>query len=123
MVRLVGGLFRDRIDDPAAALAFWQGAIKALRPESWKAECEIEAADIALNELLQAEPAKALLDSAQARLGQGGSRSSRAASTGSGATGTPARETGRRPGPPTTVPRPRGTTGSRPSSRTPGAGP
>ena len=64
--------FRDRLDDPDAALAFWQGAVKVLRPESWKAECEIEAADIALNELLQTEPAKALLDSAQARLGQGG---------------------------------------------------
>ena len=32
-MRLVGGLFRDRIDDPAAALAFWQGAIKAVGPD------------------------------------------------------------------------------------------
>jgi len=72
VVRLVGGLLRDRVDDPAAALGFWQEAVKALRPEAWKAECEIEAADIALNDLVQAEPAKALLDSAARRLGQGG---------------------------------------------------
>ena len=93
MVRLVGGLFRDRIDDPAAALAFWQAAMKVLRPESWKAECEIEAADIALYELLQPEPAKKLLDSARLDWGRGRSRSSQAASTGSGATGMLARGT------------------------------
>ena len=72
VVRLVGGLLRDRIDDPTAALGFWQGAVKALRPESWKAECEIEAADLSLNELLQAEPAKKWLDSAAATPWAGG---------------------------------------------------
>jgi TolA-binding protein len=72
VVRQVGALLRDRLDDPKTAFAFWQGAIKALRPEPWKAECEVEAADVALNLLLRQEEAKRLLDSASARLGHGG---------------------------------------------------
>ena len=71
-VRLVGDLLRDKVDDPKAAVAFWEGAVKVLRPEAWKAEFEIEAADASLNLLLQAEHAKKLLDSAAARLGQPG---------------------------------------------------
>lgn len=70
-VRLVGDLLRDKVDDPKAAVAFWEGAVKVLLPETWKAEFEIEAADNALNQLLQADHAKKLLDSAAARLGQG----------------------------------------------------
>lgn len=72
VARRVGGLLRDRLDDPEAALAFWQGAATALGPGIWKAECEIEAADIALNDLLKAETAKPLLSSATARIKQGG---------------------------------------------------
>ena len=71
-VRLVGDLLRDKLDDPKAAVAFWEGAVKVLRPETWKAEFEIEAADNSLNQLLQTDLAKKLLDSAAARLGQGG---------------------------------------------------
>ena len=48
VVRLVGGLLRDRVDDPKAAVAFWEKAVKVLRPEPWKAEFEIEAADVSL---------------------------------------------------------------------------
>jgi len=70
VVRLVGGLLRDRLDDAATALSFWQEAVKVLRPAVWKAECEIEAADLAINDLAHAEPAKALLDSAAKRLGK-----------------------------------------------------
>jgi PKD repeat protein len=72
VVRLVGVLLRDRLDDPASALAFWKGAAKALGPEAWKAECEVEAADVALNMLLKDKEAKGLLESASARLGNGG---------------------------------------------------
>ena len=74
VVRLVGGLLRDQLDDPEGALTFWQKAVKVVGPGPWKAECEIEAADVALNVLIRAEPAKALLDSATARLSQGGER-------------------------------------------------
>jgi PKD repeat protein len=71
-VRLVGVLLRDRLDDPTAALAFWQGAAKVLEPGAWKAECEVEAADVALNMLLKDKDVKGLLESASARLGNGG---------------------------------------------------
>jgi TolA-binding protein len=70
-VRLAGGLLRERIDDPASASAFYKGAVKVLKPELWKAECEIEAADLALSELLRTDEAQTLLASAAARLGQG----------------------------------------------------
>lgn len=66
-VRIVSGLLRDRLDDPEAALNFLQKAAAILGPESWKAECEVEAADIALNDLLRTGSAKTLLDSATAR--------------------------------------------------------
>ena len=68
LARLVGTLLRDRVDDAPAAYAFWQDAAKALKPSAWKAECEIEAADLAINDLAHAEPAKALLDAATKRL-------------------------------------------------------
>jgi tetratricopeptide (TPR) repeat protein len=71
VARLVGSLLRDRVDDPEAALGFWQQAAQLLRPGPWKAECEIEAADLALHDLLRAEAARTLLDSATARLHQG----------------------------------------------------
>jgi tetratricopeptide (TPR) repeat protein len=70
--RLVGGLLRDAEDDPEAAFAFWQAALKTLRPEAWKAECELEAADLALGTLLKPGPAKVLLDSAAVLLARGG---------------------------------------------------
>jgi tetratricopeptide (TPR) repeat protein len=72
LVRLAGGLLRNRMGDSSDALALWQGAVKVLKPEPWKAECEIEAADLALNELLQVDTPRGLLESAAARLGQGG---------------------------------------------------
>ena len=75
VVRMVGELLRDKLDDPEGAFHFWQKASKVVEPGPWKAECEIEAADIALDALLQAGPAKALLDSATACLKQGGQAS------------------------------------------------
>ncbi len=61
-------MLRERLDDAAGAFRFWQEAVKKLRSEAWKAECEIEAADLAINDLAHAEPAKTLLDSATKRL-------------------------------------------------------
>jgi PKD repeat protein len=72
VVRHVGILLRDRLDDPMGAVAFWQGAVRVLGPELWKAECEVEAADVALNMLLKDREAKNLLDSASTRLANGG---------------------------------------------------
>ncbi len=67
LVRLVGSLLRDRVDDATGAFRFWQEVARALKPSAWKAECEIEAADLAINDLAHAEPAKALLDAATRR--------------------------------------------------------
>jgi TolA-binding protein len=70
LARTVGNLLRDRLDDPDYAMAFWQQAATVLGPAAWKAECEIEAADVALDDLLKPETARKLLDSATARMSQ-----------------------------------------------------
>jgi tetratricopeptide (TPR) repeat protein len=69
VAREVGPLFRYRLDDPEAAQTFWQGAAKVLGPDQWKAECEVEAADILLNDLLRPADAKPLLEAATGRRG------------------------------------------------------
>jgi len=71
-VRLVSGMLHDRLDDPQGARTFLEGSVKALRPEAWKTECEIRAADLALHDLLAPQAARKLLDSATPRLGTGG---------------------------------------------------
>jgi tetratricopeptide (TPR) repeat protein len=68
LVKLVGPMLRDRLDDSAGALEVWQAAVKAMRREQWKAECELAAVDICLADLDQRKEARALLDSATARL-------------------------------------------------------
>jgi TolA-binding protein len=68
LAALVAPLLRDRLDDPASAQAVWQAAGRAVEREAWKAECEIEGADICLNDLLQRGEAKPLLDAAAGRL-------------------------------------------------------
>jgi PKD repeat protein len=68
LVRVVGPLFRDRLDDPEGALSVWQAAAKAIRREDGKLRCEAEAADILLHDLLRPREAKVPLDSATGRL-------------------------------------------------------
>jgi PKD repeat protein len=70
LARLVGPLLRDRLDDSAGAAAAWQGAARTLRQGRLKAECELEAADILINDLLQHAPAEGLLKAAATRVGQ-----------------------------------------------------
>lgn len=66
LVGLVGPLLRDTLDDPEGALAVYKAAAgsKAEISPARRASYEIEAADIALNDLLRADVAKTLLDSA-----------------------------------------------------------
>lgn len=65
ILQLAVPIVRDRLDDPQAALALCQEALKALKNPAWRAEGAAIAADIAINELLQADAAvKALLDGA-----------------------------------------------------------
>jgi tetratricopeptide (TPR) repeat protein len=66
--RVVGELLRDRLADPATALVFWRDLAGVVGSGADKAECEIEAADLALNVLLRAAEAKPLLDSATPKL-------------------------------------------------------
>jgi len=70
LVQLVGPLLRDTMDDPETALAAWKTTASATAEiaPARRAACELEAADIALNDLLRAGEAKHLLDSATARL-------------------------------------------------------
>ena len=74
LVNLVGPLLRDTLDDPASALAAWKAAATTrgeIAPAK-RAAYALEAADIALGDLLQAGDAKPLLDSAAAHLKSGG---------------------------------------------------
>jgi len=70
LVQLVGPLLRDTMDDPETALAAWKAAASGMAEitPARRAAYELEAADIALNDLLRAGEAKPLLDSATARL-------------------------------------------------------
>jgi TolA-binding protein len=68
LARLLGPMIRDRQNDPAATLQLWQVACRLVQRDAWKAECEVEAADICLTDLLQPGSAKSLLESAEARL-------------------------------------------------------
>jgi len=70
LVQLVGPLLRDTMDDPESALAAWKAAasVKPEVPPARRAAYELEAADIAMSDLLRAGEAKRLLDSATARL-------------------------------------------------------
>jgi TolA-binding protein len=70
LVQLVGPLLRDVLDDPEAALAAWSAAAatKAEIPPARRAGYEIEAADIALGDLLRTADAIRLLDAAGGRI-------------------------------------------------------
>jgi tetratricopeptide (TPR) repeat protein len=68
LVKLVGPWLRDRQGDAASARAAWAAAARAMRQRGPKAECELEAADITLNDLNLPREARALLDSATGRL-------------------------------------------------------
>ena len=57
--------------DSQTAFEIWQGAARRITAAEPKAECQIAAADIAINDLLKTAEAKALLDAATQRLGKG----------------------------------------------------
>jgi TolA-binding protein len=68
LIRMVGPMLRDQLDDPAGAVASWQAAGRLLRRDQPRAECEIEVADILLHDLLQRTEARKLLDIAAGRV-------------------------------------------------------
>ena len=68
LARLVAPMARDEVGDWRLAGRIWHGASRKIADAELKAECEIEAADVAVNDLLQPNVAKPLLDAATAHL-------------------------------------------------------
>jgi len=71
LARQIGPMARDRLGDSLTAGRIWLGASKRIARPELKAECEMEAADVALNDLLNPQGAKPLLEAATTHLGQG----------------------------------------------------
>ncbi len=67
----VGQIQRERLMDSAAAADAWSAAARVLLKSEWRAHCEIEAADLLINELAQAAEAKKLIDIAARHLRSG----------------------------------------------------
>jgi PKD repeat protein len=71
LARLIGPMARNRLGDSPSAAAIWQGAARKMTNSQLKAECETEAADAYLNDLLDREAAKSMLEAATAHLRKG----------------------------------------------------
>ncbi len=68
LARLVGPLARSGMGNSQLAYEIWIGAKDKIAVPEMKAECEIEAADIAINDLLKSKLAKPLLEAASKRI-------------------------------------------------------
>jgi len=68
LARLVGPMARDAVGDSLLAARIWHGASRKIVDGQLKAECEIEAADVAAGDLLKQDVAKPLLEAATAHL-------------------------------------------------------
>jgi tetratricopeptide (TPR) repeat protein len=68
LAELVGPVARYRLGDARSAGQIWRGAAQRIVAGDAKAECEVAAADIALNDLVKAAAAKTLLDAATKHL-------------------------------------------------------
>jgi predicted negative regulator of RcsB-dependent stress response len=77
LARLIGPMARESLGDSSLAGLIWLGASKRITAAAPKAECLIEAADVAVNDLATPEAAKAAkgyLDAAAAQLGADAAR-------------------------------------------------
>jgi len=68
LAQLIGPMARFRLGNARSAGQIWRGAADRIGAGDLKAECEIAAADIALNDLTKAAAAKSLLDAATKHL-------------------------------------------------------
>ncbi len=68
LARLIGPMARNLLGDSESASRIWLGAADRIAQQELKGECELEAADILLNDLLNREAAKKWLESASSRL-------------------------------------------------------
>ena len=71
LVRLIGPMARDQLGDSYLAGLIWHNASRKITRNELKAECEIEAADVAVNDLVNTKAAKSLLEAATAHFGNG----------------------------------------------------
>jgi TolA-binding protein len=71
LAKLVGPMARLRLGDSESAFQIWRGAARRIVAPGMKAESEVAAADLAVNDLLKAAVAKLLLEAAAKRLGRG----------------------------------------------------
>ena len=69
LAQLIGPMARERLGDSETAFQIWHGAAGRIAAAELKAECEIAAADIAINDLLKTAETKSLLEAAAKRLG------------------------------------------------------
>jgi len=68
LARLVGPMARDELGDSDLAYQIWAAAARKIDVAELRSECALEAADVAVNDLLQGDEAKKLLDAAAAAL-------------------------------------------------------
>jgi len=68
VARLVGPLLRDRLGQSQEAFDLWKSAYEKVTRAEIKGECAVEAADIAINDLLDAAAARPFLASAKTAL-------------------------------------------------------
>ena len=71
LARLIGPMARLRLGDSQTAFQIWRGAAARITAAEPKAACEIAAADIVVNDLLNPAEAKPLIEAAAGRLGKG----------------------------------------------------
>ena len=64
VARLTGSMARDHLGQADAALSIWKGAAAKIKSADLKAECQVEAAAIAIDDLLKPQAGKPLLDAA-----------------------------------------------------------
>jgi len=69
LARLIAPVARDMLGDSPLAYRIWYTAGGKIKIGELRAECAVEAADIAVNDLLDLEAAKRLLDAARRELG------------------------------------------------------
>jgi len=68
LASLVGPLARNHLDDSLLAAHLWTGSVRRISKPELKVQCELEAADIAVNDLNNLKAAKAFLDAASTRI-------------------------------------------------------
>lgn len=69
LARIVAPIARDRLAEPGTAIRIWEEASRKVRSAEGRAECYLEAADVAINDLLKPAAMKAVLEAATRNLG------------------------------------------------------